>query len=73
MWTVAETNGTFGALVRLALLTAQRQDKFASMKWEDVKDGVWTIATEEREKGNAGVLVLPDAAVAILESIGLSK
>jgi integrase len=68
VWKVAETNGTFGALVRLALLTAQRQDKLASMKWEDVKDGVWTIATEEREKGNAGVLVLPDAAVAILDA-----
>ena len=68
VWTVAETNGTFGALVRLALLTAQRQDKLASMKWEDVKDGVWTIATEDREKGNAGVLVLPEAAVAILDS-----
>ena len=68
VWTVAETNGTYGALVRLALLTAQRQDKLASMKWEDVKDGVWTIATEDREKGNAGVLVLPEQAVAILNS-----
>ena len=68
VWTVAETNGTYGALVRLALLTAQRQDKLASMKWEDVKDGVWTIATEDREKGNAGVLVLPEQAVAILDS-----
>ena len=67
VWRAAETNGTFGALVRLALLTAQRQDKLASMKWEDVKDGVWTIATEEREKGNAGVLVLPEQAVAILD------
>jgi integrase len=66
VWKQAEANGTFGALVRLALLTAQRQDKLASMKWSDVKDGVWTIATEEREKGNAGVLVLPDAAVAII-------
>ena len=63
----AETNGTFGALVRLALLTAQRQDKLASIKWSDVRDGVWTIATEDREKGNAGELVLPDAAVAIIE------
>ena len=68
VWKQAETNGTFGALVRLALLTAQRQDKLASMKWSDVKDGVWTIATEEREKGNAGELVLPDAAVAIIEN-----
>ena len=69
VWKQAETNGTFGALVRLALLTAQRQDKLASIKWSDVKDGVWTIATEDREKGNAGELVLPDAAVEILENV----
>ena len=73
MWTQAEANGTFGALIRLALLTGQRQDKLASMKWSDVKDGVWTIDTEEREKGNAGELVLPDEAVASLMIIDDAK
>jgi integrase len=67
VWKVAETNDIYGALVRLALLTAQRQDKLASMKWSDVKDGVWTIATEAGEKGNAGELELPAEAVAIIE------
>ena len=70
VWTQAEANGTFGALIKLALLTGQRQDKLASMKWSDVKDGVWIIDTEEREKGNAGELVLPAEAVAI---IGMQK
>ncbi len=32
------------------------------MKWTDLADGVWTIATEPREKGNAGVLRLPQIA-----------
>ena len=73
VWKVAESNGTFGALVRLALLTAQRQDKLASMKWSDVRDGVWTIATEDREKGNTGVLVLPEAALAILDEQWASR
>ena len=54
MWSKAEANGTFGALIRLALLTAQRQDKLASMKWSDIDGNVWTIATQDREKGNAG-------------------
>ena len=66
VWKQAEANGIYDALVRLALLTAQRQDKLASMKWSDVEYGVWTIATEEGEKGNAGVLVLPEAAVRII-------
>ena len=36
------------------------------MKWSDIKDGVWTIATEKREKGNAGALRLPPVAVEII-------
>lgn len=68
VWKVAETNGDFGALVRLLLLTAQRHAKVATMKWADVVDGVWTIATAEREKGNAGALALPAQALAIIEA-----
>ncbi len=67
VWPVAEASGTFGAIVRLALLTAQRKDKVASLRWEDVgADGVWDIPSEEREKGNGGALVLPEAALAII-------
>ena len=29
-------------------------------------DGVWEIPTEHREKGNAGTLVLPEAALAVI-------
>ena len=69
VWKVAEGSGTFGALVRLALLTAQRRDKIAAMKWDDVSvDGIWSIAAEDREKGNGGVLVLPDVAINIIRS-----
>ena len=49
-----EANGTFGAFVRLLLLTGQRRDKVAAMRWPDVSiDGAWTIPGEDREKGNA--------------------
>jgi integrase len=67
IWKQAEANGTFGACVRLLLLTAQRRDKVASMKWSDVSlDGTWTIAVEAREKGTAGELVLPKIALDII-------
>ena len=67
VWTVAEANGTFGTLVRILLLTAQRRDKVASMRWEDLSiDGVWTIRTEDREKGNAGELKLPKMAADLI-------
>src|SRR5262249_47941998 len=61
-------NGQFGAFVKLALLTAQRRDKIATMKWDDLDGNVWTIATEAREKGNAGELVLPDLAMEIINA-----
>jgi integrase len=67
LWKVAERSGQFGALLQLALLTAQRKAKLFRMRWSDISaDGVWTIPTEAREKGNAGELVLPDMARAIL-------
>ena len=68
VWAVAEGNGTFGAIVRLLLLTAQRREKVAAMKFADVTiDGVWNIPTEDREKGNGGTLMLPEAALAIIQ------
>jgi integrase len=68
IWKQAEINGQFGAIIRLLLLTGQRREKVASMKWADIVDGVWTIATNEREKGNAGSLALPAKALAIIEA-----
>jgi integrase len=68
IWKVAEGNGEFGVLVRLLLLTGQRRDKVASMRWEDVQDGVWTIPAESREKGNAEELPLPQLALEIIDA-----
>ena len=69
LWEAANTSGPFGAFVKLALLTAQRRQKTASMRWEDVTiDGTWNIPTEDREKGNGGSLVLPEVAQEIIRS-----
>ncbi len=69
VWAVAENNGTFGAILRIALLSSQRRKKIASMRWADVTvDGVWNIPAEDREKGSGGALVLPEVAVDIIRS-----
>jgi integrase len=68
VWRVAEANGTFGAFVRVALLTAQRREKLVTMKWADLDRDEWIIQRAEREKGTAGSLVLPDAALNIINS-----
>jgi integrase len=66
VWHAAGDADAFGALVRLLLLTAQRREKVLTMRWSDITDGTWRIATEEREKGNAGALQLPKAALDII-------
>jgi integrase len=63
-----EASGTFGGIIKTCLLTAQRRSKVATMRWEDVVDGEWTIPREPREKETAGTLVLPDAVLDILRS-----
>jgi integrase len=69
VWRAGEGAGTFGAIVRILLLTAQRREKVAGMRWQDVAlDGEWHIPAEEREKTAGGVLLLPDAAVTILRA-----
>ena len=69
MWQAASENGNFGALVKLLLLTGQRREKVSAMRWQDVDiGGNWTIPTEGREKGHGVELVLPKAALEILQS-----
>jgi integrase len=68
LWSVAPTLGGFGAMCLVLLLTAQRFGKVVSMEWSDVVDGVWTVKTAAREKGNAGELVLPPMVGKIVDA-----
>jgi integrase len=69
IWQAAEANGTFGAIVRLCLLTAQRSRKVSAMRWSDISaDGEWTIPKAPREKDTGGALVLSDSALAIIRA-----
>jgi integrase len=74
MWTQASQLDTFGSLAQLLLLTAQRRDAVRNMRWSDLAlsdDGglVWTMAKEERQKGNAGKIKLPAIAVQIINAL----
>jgi integrase len=69
LWTATEDMMPgYGALVRLCLLTGQRREKIATMKWSDLKDDVWTIAVEDREKGTPGTLKLPPVALDLINA-----
>ena len=54
--------------VKILLLTGQRKEKVAAMRWQDIDGAVWTIPTEARQKGNAGKLVLPKIALEIINA-----
>ena len=68
LWKATVTMGTFGAFVRICLLTGQRKSKIAEMKWTDLNAGVWTIATELNEKPNCGIVKLTPFAMSIIEA-----
>src|SRR6516165_6104320 len=67
VWKAAGESRTYGALIRMLLLTAQRLDKVLTMKWTDISPmkwpsnipPVWEVATSPREKGNIGAVQLP--------------
>lgn len=67
VWSAAGNAGPYGALIKLLLMCAQRRDKVITMRWSDIApDGTWTIRTEQGEKGNAGSVLLPQAALDII-------
>jgi integrase len=69
VWAAAKKSFAFGAFIQVSLLTAQRRDKVASMRWADIDaDGTWTIPSQEREKGNAGKVRLPRLALDIIRA-----
>ncbi len=67
VWFAADALGTFGAFVKIALLTGQRREKVATMRWDDIDDeGNWTIPADAGEKGNAVQLRLSPLAQKVL-------
>src|SRR5262245_42042776 len=68
LWAATDPTKSFDGVVRMLLLTAQRLDKVCSMRWDDMSEGVWTIRTEAREKGNGGELALSSLAMDIIRA-----
>ena len=68
IWNATESGGAYAGIIRLALLTGQRCAKVVRMRWAEISDGEWTIPREPREKDSGGVLVLPDAAIGVIEA-----
>jgi integrase len=70
LWNTADSYGSLGTLLKLALLTAQRREKLYTMAWADIDaNGVWSVPQQEREKGVGGALKLPEPALDIVRRL----
>jgi integrase len=70
LWTTLEqTPYPFGPFVQLLLLTAQRRDEVAQMRWSEVDGDVWVIPRERYKNGKANAVPLSGPVQRLLGSI----
>ena len=67
VWRQAEANGSIRGSVRLLLLTAQRKNKVASMRWEDI-EGTTGESGLRRGRRATLTLALPQVAIDIINA-----
>jgi integrase len=69
IWPVLEQLGTYGAFVRMLLLTAQRHGEVARMSRKEIGgDGVWAIPAERYKTKRPNFVPLSKAALAIIKA-----
>src|SRR3954452_21822239 len=61
----------FGPCVKLLILTAQRRDEVAHMRWSeiDLDAAMWTLPRERAKNDKAHEVPLPPMAVEVLRSL----
>jgi integrase len=72
VWEAAEKlGGPFGALIKLLILTGQRRDEVAGMRWSELNldAGLWVIASDRVKNNEAHVVPLSKLAVEILNNL----
>jgi integrase len=72
VWRAAGAMGwPFGPLVRLLLLTAQRRDEVAALRWSELSPdlAVWTVPKERAKNGRAHLVHLAPEARAVLAAV----
>jgi integrase len=67
IWPLLGEAGTFGAMLKSLLLTAQRRDEVATMIWKEMdKDGIWTIPAQRYKTKRPNHVPLSRAALAVI-------
>lgn len=69
IWPLLGKAETFGALLKVLLLTAQRRDEVANMAFKEIgADGIWTIPAERYKTKRSNHVPLSNAARAIIKA-----
>jgi integrase len=67
LWPAFEKSGTFGALAKMLLLTAQRRDEVVRMSHKEIgADGIWTIPAERYKTKRPNFVPLSKAALLVI-------
>jgi integrase len=70
LWNALErTSYPFGPFIKLLLLTAQRRDEVAQMRWSEIEGDLWTMPKERYKSGRANAVPLTPAVLGILSGI----
>ena len=68
IWPILNQAGTFGAMVKMLLLTAQRRDEVAQMSRKEIgEDGIWTIPAARYKTKKPNHVPLSKAALGLIE------
>lgn len=69
IWPALDEAGTFGALAKTLLLTAQRRDEVAHMRQKEIdKGGLWTIPAERYKTKRPNHVPLSQTAIGIINA-----
>jgi integrase len=70
LWGALEqTPYPFGPFAKLLLLTAQRRDEVAQMRWSEIKGDLWTMPKERYKTGRSNSVPLTPAVLEILAEL----
>ena len=69
IWPALGQSGTFGAFVKMLLLSAQRRDEVARMTYKEIgEDGIWTIPADRYKTKRPNHVPLSKAALGVIEA-----
>jgi integrase len=66
IWTSAP-DSDYGRVIKLLMLTGQRRDEIAGLRWSEIVDGAIALPRERTKNGRAHVVPLSPQALAVLE------